>query len=94
MPSFIVDPFLVTVPSLTGNDVDLRRWLLSLDAWSAESGSSPFQWGHFYASTQALFLADRFASFLAMRSVVQHGLILRPIVLNVSVSATVHGRGD
>lgn len=71
MPNFIVDPFLVTTPSLSHDDTDLKRWLLSLDSWLTESQSSPFQWRHFYECTQALFLLDRFASFLAMRPIAQ-----------------------
>lgn len=71
MPSFVVDPLLVTMPALEQEPRELEQWLLGLKAWLGEQSASPFLWKHMQECSRRLEEFGRYPSFDALKQAVR-----------------------
>ena len=70
MPSFLVDPLLVTVPAPGSPRPLVDSWIAALGAWLAEIQSSPFEWRHSLECTHQLQAKERFPTFDQLRRLI------------------------
>ncbi len=71
MPSFVIDPYLVTVPPADCSVAEFQVWIARLESWLNEVHDSPFEWRHFLQCTYRLQEIGRFPTFQVLRDMVR-----------------------